>query len=207
MMNSSDVRLFLGFALALGVSSSSCGSGGRNDACGMVQPCAGDPTGIWNITTVCADTSLFASIFKDLPCPTATASLANVTTTGIASFNADKTYSLSEIASGSLNVVFPSSCLVMNGIRRTCLQLIDELANRVDSNGNGFFSSISCMGANGCGTCSAALTPQSMVSDSGTWSTSGTNITLMSATNSNSSLPYCVQGNAIHVGNLVATKQ
>jgi hypothetical protein len=203
-MKPSGMRRLWGFALALGVSS--CGSGGRNDTCGMVQPCAGDPTGIWNITTACADSSLFASIFEDLPCPAATASLANVTTTGIASFSADKTYSLSEMASGSLDVVFPSSCLIMNGIRRTCLQLVDELDNRVDSNGNGLFSSISCTSANGC-TCSAAVKPQSMVNDSGTWSTSGTSLALMSATDGNSSVPYCVQENVIHIGNLVATKQ
>jgi hypothetical protein len=185
----------LGLALALGVSS--CGSSGDGGSCGKVQPCGGDPTGTWDITLACLDSAIVASSFQDPQCPTATASLGQFTTTGVASFNADKSYSVTEMVSISLNVVLPPSCLAAIDTTATCAQVAQAILDADAASASPSFSTVSCVAVNGC-RCSLAFAPMTMT-DAGTWSTSGTNIDLMSTTSGNSSPPYCVAGNEIHV--------
>ena len=189
----------------------------------MVQPCGGDPTGTWKITAACTSDANVSSDFQDAQCPTATATLASLSTTGTASFNADKSYTVTETVSASLNVMLPSSCLTEGGVTVTCAQFAQAIQAADASSGAPSFSSVACSGSSGC-TCALALVPVTM-NDAGTWSTSGTNIALMSSTSGNSSPPYCVQGDEIHVitldmtmpmgpmgtfkiaGDLVATRQ
>jgi hypothetical protein len=134
--------------------------------------------------------------FQDPQCPTASASVGSVSTTGTVSFNPDKSYSTTETVSGSLNVALPASCLTQGGVTLNCAQFTQAFMAQAGMAGSPF-SSGSCTGSSGC-TCTFNFSPTPMT-DVGTWSASGTNIALMSSGLGNNGGAYCVKGNEIHL--------
>jgi hypothetical protein len=145
----------------------------------------------------CADTGSINDAFQDPQCPTAMASLGPVSASGTAAFNADKSYAVSETVSGTVIVHLPPSCLMASGITLTCAQLQQEIEQADAASTPPSFASVSCAGTNGC-TCTMTFAPM-VTNDSGTWSTSGTNITVTSTTGTSNTVSFCVRGNELHL--------
>src|SRR5262249_34120182 len=93
------------FLLALGAAAASSWGGGGG-SCGTVQRCGGDPTGRWKFTSQCADASM---AFADAFCPGATGSVAGLQASGMVTFNADMTYSVSLVQTGTISMTIPTS--------------------------------------------------------------------------------------------------
>ena len=187
-------RGFLGlvFSIALAPILSTCGSNGLG-SCGKVQPCGGDVVGNWSIVGECINT---ASMNREImaECPGATVNTSGLRVTGSASFNADMTYSVTEMISATVSETIPASCLTTQGL--TCTQLNQLLQQEAAMDPSGI--SGRCVGSSAC-TCTFTI-PSMTVTDSGTWATSGTNILI-----DGSPSPYCVQGNELHLMTLNTT--
>jgi len=187
-------RGFLGlvFSIALAPILSTCGSNGLG-SCGKVQPCGGDVVGNWSIVGECINTaSMNMEIMAE--CPGATVNTSGLRVTGSASFNADMTYSVTEMISATVSETIPASCLTTQGL--TCTQLNQLLQQEAAMDPSGI--SGRCVGSSAC-TCTFTI-PSMTVTDSGTWATSGTNILI-----DGSPSPYCVQGNELHLMTLNTT--
>jgi hypothetical protein len=187
------VGAFVGVALAFGLSS--CGSGGGG-TCGTVQPCGGDATGTWKISTACISGDSVSTELSQLTqvCPSATATLSDLTVTGTITFNADATYAEMLTESGTVHATVPASCLAQGGLPLTCAQLPALIALASGMSGG---PTVSCTGSSTC-SCTARI-PVMTTSTSGTWSRAGTSITLMAADGTEDGGPYCVQGDQIHL--------
>jgi len=186
--------LFLSVSLSALVSTvSSCGGG--SGSCGKVQPCGGNVVGTYNISGACFDN---AALTMDIgmDCPGATVNISGLKVSGNASFNADLTYSVNETISASLSETIPPSCLTTNGVTLTCAQL-DQSIQAVLVQNPGTYQSAHCSGSSTC-TCTFTLAPQTM-SETGTYTTSGTTITTTDSTGASDSSSYCVQGNELHM--------
>jgi hypothetical protein len=177
---------------ALALSLSACGDG--IGSCGKVQPCGGDVVGTYTIATAC-----YGNATMDMPviegCPQATASVTSLGVSGSASFNADRTYAVSETIMGSASQTIPASCLTMDGLTLTCMQL-DQLFQQLAAE-NPEIQSIRCSGSSSC-TCTFTLAPMT-ITESGTYTTSGTTLTLTDTAGGVSSSSYCVQGDELHL--------
>jgi hypothetical protein len=185
------VAIVVGLA-ALGLTTLSCGGGG---SCGKVQPCGGNVVGNYSISTACYDNAA-ASMQLGMDCPGATVNITGLKVSGNGSFNADMTYSVSETISASLSETFPASCLTTSGVTVTCAQLDQEI-QLVVAQDPGMYQSAHCSGSGSC-TCTFVLATQ-MTSETGTYTTSGTNITTTDSAGSSSISAYCVQGNELHM--------
>jgi hypothetical protein len=186
-----------GFVGALTLLLAACGSSTGSGDCGMVQPCGGDLTGTWQIDTVCADSGSLTNAFQDPQCPTAMAALGPVSVSGTLSFNGDKSYTVTELSSGSIIVTLPPACLTVNGITLNCAQVQQGIETAAAADTPPTFSSVTCSGTTSC-TCSMTF-PKMVMNDAGTWSTSGTNLTIISTTQGPDSSGYCVQGTELHL--------
>jgi hypothetical protein len=151
-------------------------------SCGQFNACGGDLTGTWTYTVGCATIPTSA-----LGAPWSTCATASVTATvdlnGTITFNADNTYALNANIKLSRNGTLPKSCL---GAGQTCQSLIKP------QNGESVVDT---------GTeCQVSAPSNSNGTETGTWATSGTNLT---ATKTGSSpgapSPYCVNGNTLTV--------
>jgi hypothetical protein len=191
------------WGVALVLVSTSCGSSGSGASnCGLVQPCGGDLTGTWKIVATCGTSSTAADSFQDSQCPNAAAS-ADLSITGMVSFNADKSYASDEMLAGSLTISLPTSCLTQNGTTSTCADETQMFQASIDAGGTPF-STASCAGTNGGCSCTLVTTPM-MNSTAGTWSTAGTTFTIVSSAGKTSTTSYCVQGSYVHVISLDMT--
>jgi hypothetical protein len=175
--------LFLSFllsALASGVSS--CGGG--NGSCGKVMACGGDVVGSYTITAGCINNAALNM------------EIGGTSVTGTGSFNADMTYTVTEMIKLSAVETIPTSCFSTGGITPTCAQLDQELQAEIAA-GSSSISSGHCTGGSTC-TCTFTL-PAQTNTETGTYTTSGTTITMTSSTGKVSTDSYCVQGNELHV--------
>ncbi|MDB4980090.1 MAG: hypothetical protein JWM82_842 [Myxococcales bacterium] len=175
----------------LGLVTVSLSCGGGSVSCDGTQPCGGDPTGTWSFVSDCEAPSMGFSN----TCPTATVSASGVSISGMISFNADKSYSVSQAFKANVSVSLPASCLTQGGVTVSCAQLTTVLQGEI-ANGTAPYKTISCSGSGGC-TCLATV--DDINDDSGTWSSAGTVITLGSAAGSSDGGSYCVKGNEIHL--------
>lgn len=168
------------------------GSGGGGGSCGKVQPCGGDIHGTWKLNDFCiSDPAFLGFNARDL-CDTATVTLAGSALSGTATFGADGTLQVDEVISLSMKVDMPASCVPAG---TTC----DQLAAALAPAGDAQVSSATCAPAGGGCTCQVASKPRT-VTQSGTFTTSGTTLTQTRASDGvPSDVQYCVQGDTLHV--------
>jgi hypothetical protein len=141
-------------------------------------PCDGDPTGNWNILGACVDDPRFADI--EAECPGNTVTLYGVGIDGTMSFNAtDYTFYVNGGTTG-IGISIPPEC------NTGCLNYeLPDLGVRCDTTGLG---GCECTGSTGTSTWL----------DSGTWTRSGSTLTLESAaTGSSRTIDVCATGDVI----------
>jgi hypothetical protein len=183
-------------SLALASILSSCGGGGGS--CGKVTPCGGDVVGSYTITAGCINNAALNMQLgsTSTSCPGLSVSVSGTNVTGSGSFNADMTYTVTETVKLSAVETIPTSCLSQSGVTLTCAQLDQALQQEIAS-GSTTISSGHCSGTSSC-TCSFTI-PAQTTTETGTYTTSGTTITMTPSTGTTSSDSYCVQGNELHV--------
>ena len=189
-----------------------CGGGlngpGGSGECGTFAPCGGAVEGTWKITSYCLAGS-FASDSTASTCST-TMAMSNIQVSGTLAFASDHTYSMSIVASGTVDFTYTQSCLTSSSL--TCAKL--GVATKADAG-----ISFSCT-SNTAGDCTCAEDLNNAASnEKGTYSTSGNSLTLAKtgATKAPDPTEYCVQGNTLTMhsasatssgsATLVATKQ
>lgn len=175
---------------------SACSSSGGS--CGKVQPCGGDIVGDYTMTGACVNNgSIAMQIAQFLPtCPQLTANVSNIQLTGTESFNADMTYSADEVLTASGQATIPPSCLQVNGITLTCAQA-DQLIQGLIASSPGQLQSAHCAGTTTC-VCGFVLAPMPLT-QTGTYTTSGTTITMTASDGTYAANQYCVKGNQLHL--------
>jgi hypothetical protein len=190
--------------VAVSVAAAACGStdpkpeGGGAGSCG-VTPCGGDVVGTWEGSSACVDRArLEMDFLAGVMGSCANASLGNVTLTpsGTVSIAADMTFSGAISVDTMTEINFPAECTAGGN----CVLLTQLLQSLVGMLG---ITSVSCTGSGGC-TCTMAQTFPLLPADTGTWSTSGTTLTLTGA-GVTSQLPYCEQGTSLHLPDLDMT--
>ena len=165
--------------LAAGCSTSSSSSSGGTD-CTMFSACGGDVTGTWTLTKACTSGAPNPLATQ---CPSSTFQIVE-TVGGTINFKSDGTYSANTTSSSAGDFTLPASCLM----GATCAQLQASL-NQAGDGGTGTMGT--CTDA--AGGCSCHVTAAgSNSATTGTYSTSGTTITL-----NNKPSPYCVKGNGL----------
>ena len=117
--------------------------------------------------------------------------------TGTLTFGADLTYSTSLVDSGVLHYTIPNSCLTMNGVTLSCTDL------GTSANASGTFSAVSCETSGDNCLCDFTAMPQT-VTETGTYSLMGSNLTLTPGAGTPSTDTYCVNGNELHVSEIPA---
>jgi hypothetical protein len=163
--------------------SGSTSSGGPN--CSSFNACGGNIVGTWKVTGECIGSQYnpFAA-----QCPSSTFS-ESASVSGTLTFETNGMYTITDMgmASGSLSI--PSSCLTPGGIT-TCDQL------QADFNGDGGTGTMATCSTTSTG-CSCQLhANQATTTTNGTYTTSGSSLTLTSNGTSGTS-PYCVQGSGL----------
>lgn len=185
--------------LFAGAAMSGCGGGSPPPAssslCGVIEPCGGDVTGTWKVIDSCANITAIRTAVTAI-CPQETVSIADLTTTGSITFNADMTYtSANVIARSAQSFSEPIGCL--NGM--TCADRAASL-NTPASTG-------SCSGSDVC-VCSASSTTD-YFGVAGTYSLySGQEGFMKLASNGGGnldSISYCVQGEELHLITLLSS--
>jgi len=173
--------------LSLAVSGCGGGSSSSGGTC-TVPTCGGDPTGTWTLTSSCLDTTALRQAFLQGSmgkCPQATVG-ANITPTGTLALNADLTYVANFTLGGNTTINIPTSCL--NGA--TCADL--SAALQLDISADPTIQSASCSGSGTC-ACTEVLVPQP-VNESGTYTKSGSSLTLTATGGTPATDSYCVSG-------------
>jgi hypothetical protein len=174
----------------------SCGEATRTAAastCGKVPPCGGDIVGDWTVSEACTDSMADTqALLSQLPCTGAKVESNSVKTTGTLSFGSDGAYSHALSSKVSATLLLPASCLKLGPVTLSC----DQVTALPQAAAGLMFESLTCETAAGGCRCSAALKlPDSM--QSGTYTTSGTALSLRSGASQTSQ--YCVEGNTLHV--------
>jgi hypothetical protein len=185
--------LLLGSTLALACGNSndkSPGGIGGAHKCGEVLPCGGDIVGNWNVSDACIDPSQADTSQLDMvkqTCPTFTYT-TSFDVSGTAEFTAT-TYDVNLDAKAIVTMHFPKSCL--SGV--SCNAIEQLLASYF----GGTDSSFSCTGSTDCNCTLTQAAPQM---ESGTYTTSVTEVTMTPDGGGDaSSSPYCVQGSTLHI--------
>ncbi len=173
----------------LAVTVMSCGSstGGTsgNGTCGQVEPCNGPVVGTWKAAAACATAGFVMNLQGT--CPAGTISGVTATQSGTYTFNADLTYSIAVTGQLSYDAANPASC---NPGGMSCAAL--AAAESALSGGT-----LTCTGSGSC-NCQGSFAETD--TETGTYSVSGTVITLVnSAGGYTLQQSYCVQGNTLHI--------
>lgn len=170
------------FVISLGA----CGGGEESKICAAGEACGGAITaGRYEITSFCA--AIQGPVMAEGCASPLTVDLGGLTVSGSMTFDADKTYQTDTTTSGSFVEVIPGQCLSMGGFKASCAQLAAALQNQEDF--NQIFSSLTCTGSDSC-SCTFTLKPQRQTL-SGTYSTSGTTLTLSNLAGEVDSGAYC----------------
>jgi hypothetical protein len=201
-----------------------CGGGGDPAAtCGKVPPCGGEVVGDWTFVATCdsaasvaAIKARFAASAAQTWCPTQTIVGIAPAASGSLVLDAAGTYTLTLVASGTMDINYPASCIAP----ATCADATAGFQAQVD---DGTFpipavTSIACTGSSNC-VCHATI--ESPRYEAGTYASSGSVLTFTLASGIETNKSYCVDGNALHIvdtvmgsmgqtmidGDLIATKQ
>jgi len=163
--------------------------------CGKVQPCGGDVQGTWDITAGCVDQATSAASFAmaamGSDCPTETLVSISEDVSGMFVLNADSTYAVSVVFDGTLNVNVPAAC--HTGL--SCAAFAASVQAQIAAGLVPGLTAVSCSGSVDCSCRESLSVPES---ESGTWVSSGTTLSLRAADGTTSDLGYCVQGNTVH---------
>ena len=174
--------IFVILFLALGCDGSSVGTG----TCGAFTPCGGSIVGTWRITAYCynAGTSTSAS------CPGEIVS-SHLQPSGTVTFASGGTYSTAMKMSGTIDFMYPASCLTSYGV--TCAQLVTS-TNTADAG-----VSLSC-NSNAAGDCTCAENLAGASStEEGTYTTAGNTLTMTKTGSTSTPTPtdYCALGSSL----------
>jgi hypothetical protein len=176
-----DRLALLGLVVAF---AAGCG-GGSDDSCGRVAPCGGEVVGAWKLSSAC-------STAPPLPaklCAAATVRHSSFDVSGTATFGADLSFSLDANASGTIEVSVPTSCLTFGDATATCAQITPQAPAGVD---------VQCVeSGDGC-LCTFVILAHA-VSESGTYSTSGSMLMDTPAGGAVDQVGYCVAGDRLHL--------
>jgi len=187
-----------GLGLAVGLLFlNACGSDAGT--CDTTQPCGGDLVGNWAAHGSCVNQASLQSRFMSelgAGCPSGkSVSILGATTDWArvsSMFNSDGTYSGTSMFSDSISVLVPAECLVIKG----CADLDADFRAMVDPATG--IQGASCLNA-GTG-CACMITQQQPTTpQSGTYTTSGTVLTLMPSGGAPTDMPYCVRGSELHL--------
>lgn len=163
-----SLTLSISAALAIGCGGDDGGSGGLG--CDTAA-CGGDPVGVWTVVDSCFEGELTIE-----QCPDLIVKSVDVDQTGTVTIDADMSYTLDLTVSGTASVTFPASCF--GGLITDCAQLNDD--------------GTTCTG-DASAECDCDITLDEVTDETGTWSTTGNQITLDDGTEPEVS-DYCVQG-------------
>ena len=140
------------------------------------------------MTSECVDTAELTASAQQSICAQATVSAASASVSGTASFNANLSYSVSETVTAVVTYQFPVACT--NGM--TCVDYGLYQAAELPTG-----ESFTCTGTTAC-VCTESILNTS--ADSGTYSTTGSNVVITSAVSgTTTSGGYCVQGSTLHL--------
>lgn len=183
-------------AVVVAVASSGCGSdGGGKDVnvggptgCGQVAPCGGDLTGTWMLTTACITADGLRETVSASGCPGISVEVSELNTIGKVTFSADGTYSTDGLSAQTLATVsLPVAC----AIGGSC-QAEEESLQSDETVESG-----TCSGTSTC-----VCTAREVQTDSGatgTFSISGTTVTLDGGGLLGEGGSYCVEGTHLHL--------
>jgi hypothetical protein len=189
--NGMEVLDLGGDAGGSGSTSSSSGSGAPN--CKSFTACGGNVVGTWSVADECvAGWYNFASA-----CPSSTFG-ESVSIGGTIVFNANGTYTTSPPGGvGADTVTIDRLCLASDaGPTVTCDQLQASFNTQSMQVDGGSSTMATCTTTSSGCSCQLPGT-QGTISENGTYSTSGTSLTLTAASGSATTVPYCVQGNGL----------
>jgi hypothetical protein len=160
-------------------------------ACGPFAPCGGDPTGEWNVESLCLPDEAIPG------CPGGRVGFTQVMPQGSFSFGDDHRYSSRLAFSGALSLTMPISCVAQqSGVPPgllNCLVLGLTLQMAQPPPGSGI-TSVSCTGLEVC-TCSLGFSAQPQTA-TGSYATSGTSL-LLDGGGQAQSLAYCAADPAL----------
>jgi hypothetical protein len=166
-----------------------CGGDGANAACG-VEPCGGDLVAAWDISAVCADTEGVRQALRDGflegsmgACPQVSVGPVSVAASGPLSYTQDLTYAVNMTITLDTSLMIPSSCL--GGT--TCASLGADLVQ----------SDAMFTGCTGTTTCNCRIHSEEIETESGTYTLSGTVVSMISSGGSTSAFSYCVKGDTL----------
>jgi len=159
------------------------GSGGDGDGdgdapiadCSTFAACGGDIVGSWTIQEACLGDFNPVEDF----CSEATVDLSSVSFSGSVEYLADGTYSVSSTQSGSVTVSIPASCLT--GVTD---------CNTLDSD------EFDCSG-DATDSCDCTSSAADTVTETGTYATSGNDVTLTPTGDDPETSTYCVEGDVL----------
>ncbi|WP_437976128.1 hypothetical protein WMF11_01135 [Sorangium sp. So ce295] len=164
-------------------------------SCGLVAACGGDPTGTWTMDEACLDPSMFEDL--DEGCD-AEIDISGLVVSGRAEFRADHSYATTITQQGPIKVVYPAACLAAEDMPISCAQLSAEM-QRAASGKESPFTSAECAQAGADCACTfvlGRLTTPSM----GTWSVSGSILTVEPERREPEESPFCAQGSSLTRG-------
>jgi len=175
-----------------------CGSGdggGDPPGCGLA-PCGGAVVGSWAFTDACiAQDVLNAGLAAQtaelmVGCSGAHVGEVTVEPSGTLVFNADGSYSGGLGIGIEFDLFVPTSCIAPDA----CADLQVAVQSNLDSDPDSLFRTVSCAQGSDCACTFSGGSPAA--NETGTYSTSGTTLTLTSAAASEVS-EYCVQGTTL----------
>jgi hypothetical protein len=182
------------FAALAALSCSSSGSGGN---CGKGSACGGNIVGSWQITSAC---STGGGSMPNSSCPGETISIDSANESGSIDFAADGTYMATISSTVKETLIVPVSCLSMGGATVTCDQFGMALSGALmqpDGGSTGTISASCSMSGANC-NCSTTFAFSGQTA-TGTYATSGTNVTITPNGGPSTIDGYCVQGNTLNL--------
>jgi len=162
------------------------GNAGGGATCSGTAPCGGNVVGTWNFVSICLNAAALTDSFTGSSCSEAAISNVTGTESGSITFSATE-YAAAASISLSYTLTLPVDCT--NGV--TCEYFGDQLY------GSANVQSASCTGTTTC-VCPIVTRP-SLSSESGTYTTSGSTITVVPAGGAPDSASYCVENNRLHI--------
>jgi len=190
-------RNLLSIALLAGLG---CGGGSTPGSSCCAPACGGDVVGRWMATGACVDEAALKQRVLGAKASCGAAAISNVSSMayGEIAFAADSTYTVGLVLDLLLRIDIPRSCV--GGTSCTSTDTSAFLTNLIGSIGVG---SIACGGDESC-FCNESGTLKlghgsTLAQAGGTYSTSGSTLSLASTTGMNDSGSYCVQGSELHL--------
>lgn len=194
--------MMVSLAALVGGCGPSSGSKHGPPGCLQAQPCGGDVVGTWNFLGACTSPLFFSETNSELQaaCPGASVTAFDLAFSGTITYNADLTYSANANETIDVTEMIPLSCLGF----ATCAAVVSDSPD----------TTLTCTGTT---VCTCHIRGSSPGIETGTYSLSGTNLTMVGP-DGTSTDAYCVENGRLHlmgisdtsgavVGDIVAQKQ